>query len=247
MKKTLIIIFMALAWSISINNLMAQKSDFFKVGTIEYERKQNIMATFNYDPMFKVFVEKTGSEIYITFFTLTIEPNQSIYQLGKINGPANQFPDLPADNNIIHYDFKESKKIVQKNTGGTTYSITDDERQIQWKLTEEIREIAGYTCRRANAIILDSIYAVAFYCEKFPYQIGPESFAGLPGLILGISLPSEHISWFATKVTPMNEIPKITAPTQKKVITNKDYRTMLENTVLKFPKLGPILFKRALL
>ena len=44
MKKTLIIIFMALAWSISINNLMAQKSDFFKVGTIEYERKQNIMA-----------------------------------------------------------------------------------------------------------------------------------------------------------------------------------------------------------
>ena len=115
MKKTLIIIFMALAWSISINNLMAQKSDFFKVGTIEYERKQNIMATFNYDPMFNVFVEKTGSEIYITFFTLTIEPNQSIYQLGKINGPANQFPDLPADNNIIHYDFKESKKIVQKN------------------------------------------------------------------------------------------------------------------------------------
>ena len=29
---------------------------------------------------------------------------------------------------------------------------------------------------------------------------GPESFNGLPGMILGLALPHEHITWFATKV-----------------------------------------------
>ena len=50
-------------------------------------------------------------------------------------------------------------------------------------------------------------------------------------------------------IMAMNEVdtPKIVAPTFKETITNKDYKSMLESTILKFPKFGHILFKRALL
>ncbi|MBS1664969.1 MAG: GLPGLI family protein, partial [Bacteroidetes bacterium] len=44
------------------------------------------------------------------------------------------------------------------------------------------------------------IYVVAFYTDEILTSGGPESFTGLPGMILGVSLPHEHISWFATKV-----------------------------------------------
>ena len=47
---------------------------------------------------------------------------------------------------------------------------------------------------------MDSIYVVAFYTEKIPLSVGPESFNGLPGMILGVALPREHITWFATEV-----------------------------------------------
>ena len=61
--------------------------------------------------------------------------------------------------------------------------------------------IAGFQCRRANAIIMDSIYVVAFYTDDIVASGGPESFTGLPGMILGVSLPHQHVSWFATKVS----------------------------------------------
>lgn len=225
----------------------SQPGDFFKAGIVEYERTQNIMAAFNNDPRLQTFVDKTGSEIYTSFFTLTLSPDQALYQFGKNNGKFNQFPEMPADINTIYYDFKGGKKVVQKNINGKVYSITGDQRNIEWKLTDERRTIAGYDCRRANALIFDSVYVVAFFSDKFIPQIGPESFGGLPGLILGISIPNEHISWFATKVTPVAVSPKIEVPGTAEEITSKDYQILLENKVLKIPKFGVTMYKRALL
>ncbi len=57
--------------------------------------------------------------------------------------------------------------------------MQDSTRKITWKITDEMREIAGFSCRRANAIMLDSIYVVAFYTDQIPVSGGPESFSGL--------------------------------------------------------------------
>lgn len=50
--------------------------------------------------------------------------------------------------------------------------------------------------------MMDSIYIVAFYTDEIPVSGGPESFAGLPGMIQGVALQHEHITWFAKLVTP---------------------------------------------
>ena len=94
--------------------------------------------------------------------------------------------------------------ITQKNVYDDLYLVKDSLRKIDWKITDETREIAGYECRRANAIVLDSVYVVAYYTIQIPFSGGPESFTGLPGTILGLALPHENMTWFATKVT---EIP----------------------------------------
>ena len=110
---------------------------------------------------------------------------------------------------------------------------------FQWKLTDERKVIAGFDCIRANAIIYDSIYVVAFFSEQLLPAIGPESFSGLPGMILGVSIPHEHISWFATKIN-------ITIPTGGQEITSQKFEEMLKQRVFGIPKYGPFLYKRAL-
>jgi GLPGLI family protein len=47
---------------------------------------------------------------------------------------------------------------------------------------------------------MDSIYVVAFYSDQIVVRGGPESFWGLPGMIMGVVLPHEYTTWYATKV-----------------------------------------------
>lgn len=106
--------------------------------------------------------------------------------------------------------------------------VKDSVRKITWKITDETREIAGYTCRRANALVMDSIYVVAFYAIQIPVSGGPESFTGLPGMILGLAIPHENITWFATKVTDMTVDPKaMVMPKKGKPVTGKQLRETL--------------------
>jgi GLPGLI family protein len=68
---------------------------------------------------------------------------------------------------------------------------------------------------------MDSIYVVAFYTDEILAEGGPESFTGLPGMILGISLPHEHVSWFATKVEAVNVTEaQVTPPVKGKKVNN---------------------------
>src|SRR6185437_10397918 len=101
----------------------------------------------------------------------------------------------------------------QKTIFDQPFLVKDSLRKIKWKITDENREIAGYNCRRANGLMMDSIYVVAFYTDKIPVSGGPESFSGLPGMILEVALPHENVIWRATKVTEA-EIPQgaITPP-----------------------------------
>jgi hypothetical protein len=62
----------------------------------------------------------------------------------------------------------------------------------------------------SNGLTLDSIYVVALYTDKIAVSGGPESFGGLPAMILQVAFPHENVSWIATKVeyltSPMNSI-----------------------------------------
>jgi GLPGLI family protein len=132
----------------------------------------------------------------------------------------------------VYTDLATNSQISQKKVFEETFLVKDTTRKIRWKITDETRVIAGYTCRRANAIILDSIYVVAFYTTEIPISGGPENFSGLPGMILGVALPHENITWFATKVTDTSLPPNTVVPPKKgKAADNASYREILHQFV----------------
>src|SRR5690606_18664546 len=111
--------------------------------------------------------------------------------------------------------------------------VTDKKQEILWKFTGETREIAGYPCRRASGMILDSIDVVAFVTELIVPSGGPESFSGLPGMILGLALPHENITWFATNVETTNQLKKTSVqyPKRAKQFTRKKYEEDLQKNM----------------
>jgi GLPGLI family protein len=186
----------------SSSQVKAQNAIFISQGRIEFERKINLWAQIEEqeDDTWKDFAKKTTPQFKTTYFDLEFNGTKTLYQPGRENPDNNRMYTSPAEDNIVYSDLEKEQAISQKNVYEASFLVEDSTRHIAWKITNETRTIAGFECRRANALINDSIYVVAFYTDAITTAGGPESFSGLPGMILGVSLPHEHITWFATKV-----------------------------------------------
>jgi GLPGLI family protein len=126
------------------------------------------------------------------------------------------------------------KMIADKIVYERSYRVEDSIPKMKWKLLGEFRNIAGFNCRKAATIIMDSIYIIAFYTDEIPVSAGPESFQGLPGMILGIVIPRLNITYFATKVEnlvlPETEFITPTAPKNKKTNILELKKEILKDT-----------------
>lgn len=221
----------------------AQNTHFTTVGSVEFEKSINMYAMLkkqinkdNESYMQQAYdqYKKTQPQFKKLKSTLYFSNNKTMFQpVAEENATSGFFnTPLASQNNVIRTDLATSTFISQKKVFEETFLLKDSIRNINWKITDETRDIAGYTCRRANAIILDSVYVVAFYTDEIAVSGGPESFAGLPGMILGVALPHENISWFATKVNEVTVDPKnLNPPTKGKPVNNKQLRTTLQSAL----------------
>lgn len=149
--------------------------------------------------------------------------------------------------NTVYNDLSSGRTVVQKEVLSTTFLVRDSIRTIKWKITDETRDIAGYTCRRANGLVMDSIYIVAFFTNKIPISSGPESFSGLPGMILGVALPYENVTWFATKVTEKRNEIMVKPPVKGKPVSFKELSILIEKNYKDYEGQGQFYQKKFLL
>jgi GLPGLI family protein len=149
--------------------------------------------------------------------TLTFGNGMSLYMPIPSAKSIPWFYDQPivSQPNTVFIDFDKNAVTIQKEYAEKTLLVKDTIRRIKWKLTDETQVVAGYTCKRANGLMLDSVYIVAFYTDDIHLSGGPESFNGLPGMILKLALPHDNISWVATKVTELPADTKKLVPPKK--------------------------------
>lgn len=181
----------------------AQEKFIFE-GRIEYERKINMHRQADFSEQgfdwYKEFI-KRSPVFHNSNFVLLFNKTQSIYQpMGEM--PATELTWLlgPAKDNIVYNDLEKYERRSHKSVFEKRYVVFDSLQAASWRITDEKRTIAGIECRKAVTIICDSVYVVAFYADEIAVSSGPESFGGLPGMILGLAIPRLHTTWFATKV-----------------------------------------------
>jgi GLPGLI family protein len=197
-------------------------------GKIRFERKENVHKQFENES--GAWVEEMIKRVpkYKTdYFELTFNREQSLYKL--VQEEENQMMSWNniAHNNTVHHHLVTGQSLSLKNVYDNSYAIKDTLPSFKWKLLGEYRNIAGFNCRKAATIIQDSIYIIAFYTDEIPVKTGPESFNGLPGMILGIVVPRLHMTLFATTIdrTPpaANEVQAPVLPKKTKPVTQKAF------------------------
>ncbi len=229
-----VIIFLTAILLLTVLFSFGQDVHFTTSGVIEYEKTVNMYALFRKDinsqnenymqPAYEAF-KKSQPQFKKLKSILNFSDNKTLFTpiADEAGNGAFWTNEMVKQNNITFTDLQSGSFISQKRVYEQTFLLKDSTRKIRWKITDETREIAGYVCRRANAIILDSVYVVAFYTDQIPLSGGPESFTGLPGMILAVALPHENITWFATKVTDMTVDNKAMLPPKKgKPVNNKE-------------------------
>ncbi|MDO8367177.1 MAG: GLPGLI family protein [Saprospiraceae bacterium] len=131
-------------------------------------------------------------------------------------------------------DFSQNTFSDALTLQGKTYLVQDSMQCQDWKILNDLKEVAGHLCM--NASWEDSIKQqkiVVWFALDIPHSGGPERLCGLPGLILEADVNNGAMIVSANRI----EAKKLTtelAPPKKlkgKKVTEADYRTALQKLI----------------
>ncbi len=173
---------------------------FIDKATIQYEVKSNLKKTMGSSTWAEAMAEKMPT-FKVGYYNLTFADNKSIYKFDSWF-EKEKLPEFwrTDDKSTYYTDFNIGRIYTEKDMIGSVVNVEDSLRKLEWRLTNENRIIAGFNCKKAVAKIFDSVYVFAFYAEEIMIPAGPASINGLPGAILGLTIPRLFTSWIATKV-----------------------------------------------
>ncbi len=221
-------IFFLLILLFSRSWLYAQQ--FISKAKIEYEVTANIKKTMG-NGTFEDMLKDQLPQFKIGYYDFTFANNKSIYKFDHWSDESRKIPNWwkkDDEENVWYCNYETGKMNMQKNIDGSNINIEDTIPKLKWRITNDSRVIAGFNCRKAVAIIFDSVYVFAFYTDEIMISGGPCSINGLPGMILGVTIPRLYTSWIATKVMLNNVDESVIKPVYAK--KNYDLK-FLETTI----------------
>lgn len=120
-------------------------------------------------------------------YVLQFDDKQSVYTYGEKE--KTYAYSWKKDEYWLMHDQENGQIKHQKVLGGKLYLVEDEQPQQKWKILNEIREVAGHLCMKAetqDTIKGQTIHA--WFTTEIPVGIGPEGFGGLPGAILMLEI-----------------------------------------------------------
>jgi GLPGLI family protein len=196
-------------------------------GKITYERKTNLMKKFKNERSERWLNE--SNKIVIDVFDLYFNDTFSVFIPYEDPNVKNNMSWATNKNSVIQNNSKKTRLSILSVWGELAY-VQDSLVERQWKITDNKRKIGKYQCTKAIFQLNDTTRFYAWFSEDIIPSIGPETFRGLPGAILGLATEDGGVVYFAKKVELLEpDFQKITPKMGKKVFSHKDLKTKLEN------------------
>jgi GLPGLI family protein len=117
---------------------------------------------------------------------------------------------------------------------GKTYIVEDSLYGYDWKIQNDLKEVAGHVCMKA--FIEDTVKKqkiVAWFAQDIPLSMGPERFHGLPGLIMELDYNDGAMVISADKIDYKKLTVEMDTPKKLKgkKIKENDYQVMIQKHV----------------
>ncbi len=144
------------------------------------------------------------------------------------------------DDFIINRDFEAGAYSEIQKVFGKNYIVEDSIKAQNWKILNELKEVAGYICMRASRYDSTKNQEItAWFSTDLPVSTGPERHFGLPGTILEINVDNDAINLVATKVTlnPKQELPALPKKIKGKKINQTVYNKLIKDYITQQEKM----------
>lgn len=177
------------------------QTQFYSKVKIEFQKTSYVHAYIkDVEPEWYERAKDWAPKELVSFHDFIGDNTKSIYKPGREVEVQKNFFMPMSNKNIVYNDYTTGTTIAQKPVFEETFLMQDSIPKIKWRLTADTRTIAGFDCRKAVGLLDDTVGVIAYYTDELNIQGGPEGITGLPGMILGLSVPRLHAVWLATKV-----------------------------------------------
>lgn len=168
-------------------------------GKIIYERKTNLLKKFK-DPGTQRWLgekNKSKTDLFELYF------NDSVSVFRPVESTKEDELSWATNKNTVYQKLRENYRFSILNVWGESIYVQDSLRKRTWKITDSKRTIGKYECRKAIWEVNDSLRIYAWFSDQIIPSVGPETFTGLPGAILGVASEDGGIIYFAKSVEIM--------------------------------------------
>jgi GLPGLI family protein len=212
-------------------------------GKIVFERKTNLYKKFKDDDVKEWLKEEDKNKVDV--FELYFNDSVSVFK--PQDSDLKERMSWATSKNTVYQNFNSNTLFSIKDIWGENIYVTDSLRKRSWKITDSKRTIAGYSCRKAIWQADDSTRIYAWYSEELMVSTGPETFNGLPGVILGLATEDGGVIYFAKTVELIKPDPAVLIfkKNKEKVYTTTELRARLEKDFGKQPW-GKLMIKNVL-
>jgi GLPGLI family protein len=187
-------------------------------GKVVYERKTNLYKKFKGDDVKEWLKEEDKNKVDI--FELYFNDSMSLFKPQESD--LKEKMSWATSKNVVYQNLNANTRFTIKDLWGEKFYVEDTLWDRPWKITDSKRNIAGYNCRKAIWKANDSTRIYAWYAEDLVPNVGPESFYGLPGTILGLATEDGGVIYFAKSVEAVKQPVELLTPVKGK---NKIYKT----------------------
>ena len=196
-----------------------------KEGKIVYEQKIDLHRRMQ-DEQMKAMVPQFRT----SKFELNFADNQSMYKMQEVepditenSGNGSIVMRFGGANTEYYKNFLTQKQVEKRELADKDYLIEDSLRHINWKLMNEIKTILGYHCKKASGKTERGSDVEAWYTEEIPVSSGPETFNGLPGMVMQVDINKEEFVITAVSLDKSVDKRELKAPVKGKKITPEEF------------------------
>lgn len=215
MKKTIIILLISMISA----QIFAQQNEgvVFFTRTTYWTKLNNTLPYLSKQEKEKMSYMFGGRDDWKTFTLLYFNEKSSKYveseeKSEESEGYAGRKEELSFNRNFERNTMTDVIEMI-----GKTYIVEDSLSPLNWKILNDIKDVAGHICMKA--MIEDTIKKqkiIAWFAQDIPVNAGPERLYGLPGLILELNINDGAVIVEATKITNKKLITELDLPKKLK-------------------------------
>lgn len=220
--------------------LLILLSSFFGISQEKMELIYKVTSTGSmFDPTdenskpIKEYILKMEAQLDDLTYSLRLKENESLWFLHDKESYSNAHMGKALGGEQSYFFDNVSKNYIEQRLFLDNYFILKTkQKDFKWELSDETKEILGYKCYKAVSkevkIIFGkekTFYTIAWYASALKYQVGPQDFGGLDGLIL--ELTDKKRKYYCTEILSPDKMPMfiLEKPIRGKVVNEEEYLT----------------------